>query len=64
MQHLQVKLIADSSDNKTQIIFDTAFIEVFADGGLIPMSASVYPEHPYEKIVLEGDLRAEFYEIC
>lgn len=53
----------DSSDNKTQIIFDTAFIEVFADGGLIPMSASVYPEHPYEKIVLEGDLRAEFYEI-
>lgn len=49
--------------NETEIIFDTSFIEVFADGGLIPMSASVYPEHPYEKVVIEGDLRAEFYEI-
>ncbi len=53
----------DCTNNKTEIIFDTAFIEVFADGGLIPMSASVYPKNPYEKIVLEGDLRAEFYEI-
>ena len=49
--------------SKSEIIFDTAFIEVFADGGLIPISASVYPKLPYEKIEIEGNLKVEFYEI-
>ena len=48
---------------KTEIIFDTSFIEVFADEGLMPISASVYPKSPYERIEIEGDLKVKFYEI-
>ncbi len=48
---------------KAEIIFDTAFIEVFAEDGLIAMSASVYPEKPYSRIGADGDIRLRFYRI-
>lgn len=49
--------------SQMEIIFDEAFIEVFGEDGLVPISASVYPTEPYEQIRLEGNVKAKIYFI-
>lgn len=47
--------------SEMEIIFDKCILEVLADDGLVPITASVYPTRPYEKICIAGDLKAEYY---
>lgn len=46
-----------------EIILDKCILEVLADDGLVPVTASVFPIRPYEKICVTGDLTAEYYEL-
>lgn len=46
-----------------EIVFDKSILEVIGDGGLAPITATVYPTLPYDKITISGDITAEFYEI-
>lgn len=52
-----------TGSSQMEIIFDEAYIEVFGENGLIPISASVYPTEPYEQIRLEGNVKAQIYSI-
>ena len=47
--------------SEMEIILDKCILEVLADDGLLPITASVYPSKPYEKICIAGDLKAEYY---
>lgn len=46
-----------------ELIFDVSIMELFAEGGLQAFSMVVYPDAPYDKIIWEGDLQVELYEI-
>lgn len=46
---------------KLEMIFDVSILEVFAEDGLIPITMSVYPETPFNRMTLEGEMRAEMY---
>lgn len=55
---------ASTSEATTmEMILDKCILEVLADDGLVPVTASVYPTRPYEKLCITGDLRAEYYGI-
>lgn len=55
------RMTSDSS--QMEIIFDEAYIEVYGEGGLIPVSASVYPTAPYEMLTTTGNVKAQIYSI-
>lgn len=62
--HSKVKARRLASGNvNMEILFDVSYLEVFADGGLETGSMVVYPDSPYDKIILTGDLQAQIYEL-
>lgn len=46
-----------------EILLDKCILEVLADDGLVPVTASVYPTRPYERICITGDLEVEYYPV-
>lgn len=46
-----------------ELLFDVSYLEVFADKGLETASMTVYPDVPYKKISIQGDLAAEIYQL-
>lgn len=50
-------------DSHTELLFDVSVLEVLAEDGLIPVTMAVYPEIPYDRMLLEGDVRASFFYI-
>ncbi len=48
---------------KLELILDKCILELLADDGLIPVTVSVYPTRPYEKLCILGDLQVEYYDI-
>ncbi len=46
-----------------EILFDVSYLEVFADKGLETASMTVYPDVPYEKISIQGDLIVRIYQL-
>lgn len=45
----------------TELMFDVSVLEVLAEDGLIPVTMAVYPEVPYDRVVVEGDVKASFF---
>lgn len=54
---------ASAKAPEMEIILDKCILEILADDGLIPITASVYPANPYEKICLYGDLEVSYYTL-
>ncbi|HIU74540.1 MAG TPA: GH32 C-terminal domain-containing protein, partial [Candidatus Pelethocola excrementipullorum] len=50
-------------DVKMDVLFDVSYLEVFADEGLETASMVVYPDAPYQTLIIEGDLRVEMFEL-
>ena len=46
-----------------ELIFDVSVLEILADDGLIPITMAVYPEAPYDRILLEGSGEVQIFEI-
>ena len=46
-----------------EIILDKCILEILADDGLVPITASIYPTRPYEKLCVTGDLKVEYYSV-
>ena len=44
---------------RLEILFDVSILEIFAEGGLVPIAMSVYPKCPFERIWVDG--RAQTY---
>ncbi len=55
--------ISKQQASTMEIILDKCILEVLADDGLVPVTASVYPTRPYEKICITGDLEVEYYSV-
>lgn len=62
-QYCSVRIPRMKQDGKMELIFDVSVLEVLADDGLIPVSMVVYPEAPYDQVLLEGSGNVEIYEI-
>ncbi|MFR8535347.1 MAG: glycoside hydrolase family 32 protein [Lacrimispora saccharolytica] len=62
-QYCSVRLPRMKRDGEMELIFDVSVLEVLADDGLIPVSMVVYPESPYDQVLLEGSGNVELYEI-
>ncbi len=52
-----------SGEVDMEILFDVSYLEVFADKGLETASMTVYPDVPYEKISVQGDLTVQIYQL-
>lgn len=52
-----------SGDIDLEILFDVSYLEVFADGGLEVASMTVYPDSPYNKVYISGDLKIKKYKL-
>ncbi|HCD44337.1 MAG TPA: glycosyl hydrolase family 32 [Lachnoclostridium sp.] len=50
-------------DVDMELLFDVSYLEVFADKGLETASMTVYPDVPFEKISIQGNLTAQIYQI-
>ncbi|MCI5649225.1 MAG: glycoside hydrolase family 32 protein [Fusicatenibacter sp.] len=50
-------------DIDMEILFDVSYLEVFADGGLETASMVVYPDAPYQRIRIDGDLQVDIYPL-
>ncbi len=50
-------------ETELEIVFDRCLIEVLAENGLMPITASVFPQNPYETITVEGAIEAEIYPL-
>ena len=46
-----------------ELIFDVSVLEILADDGLIPITMVVYPEAPYDRVLLEGSGDVQIFEI-
>ncbi len=57
------RVLEEGASSEIEIILDKCILEVLADNGLIPITASVYPTRPYEKLCLSGSLNAEYYTL-
>ena len=57
------RVLKEGTSSEIEIILDKCILEVLADNGLIPITASVYPTRPYEKLCLSGSLNAEYYTL-
>lgn len=57
------RLLTDET-TEMEIILDKCILEVLADNGLVPITASIYPTRPYEKLCISGSLKAEYYTLC
>ena len=50
-------------DGEMELIFDVSVLEILADDGLIPITMAVYPEAPYDRVLLEGSGDVQIFEI-
>ena len=57
------RVLEEGASSEIEIILDKCILEVLADNGLIPITASIYPTRPYEKLCLSGSLKAEYYTL-
>ncbi len=57
------KTVRVKKNSEIDIVFDHSIIEVIADDGLIPITASVFPTSQYEVLTLEGIGTAEIYRL-
>lgn len=46
-----------------RVIFDVFIFEIYAENGLIPISMTVYPEHPYTDVIVEGVAKTEIFQL-
>ena len=47
--------------SRTELLFDVSVLEVLAEDGLIPITMTVYPEVPYDRICIDGDVKVFCY---
>ena len=45
------------------VIFDISQIEIFIDNGTLSMCSTVYPDNPYNKISLLGDITGRIMDL-
>ncbi len=46
-----------------RLYFDKSLVEIFAEDGLIPITMSVYPRHPYTDITVDGDAACSIFTL-
>lgn len=46
-----------------ELIFDVSLLELFADDGLEVCTMEMYPDTPYDRVIWEGNLQVEYYQI-
>lgn len=46
-----------------ELIFDVSILELFAENGLTAISSTVYPQHPYTRLTIEGNTDVLVYPI-
>lgn len=51
----------EASKIDLELIFDVSILELFSEGGKETISMCAFPEEPFDKIRLEGAVKAEFY---
>lgn len=44
-----------------ELYFDVSVLEVFGEDGLIPITMSVYPESPFDRMTFEGEMNAAMF---
>lgn len=45
------------------VIFDVSQIEIFIDNGTLSMCSTIYPDSPYNKISLLGDITGRIMDL-
>jgi fructan beta-fructosidase len=53
-----------AGDYDILLLFDASMFEIFTENGLISITMSAYPEHPYTDICVNGNAEMKIFELC